>query len=133
MEELSSLLREIEENVNVLERRDAEKINKYFEEQARKFESMARELKGGYKLIATTLSEYMSKVSSTFNPTLKKKYIREMLQFINEAQKTIDVAKSLDVDLSEELEFEKVGELHGEPVYSIRIMIRETQKKFKTR
>jgi hypothetical protein len=120
MEELRLLHMEIENMLKILERGRSDEVNQYFKEQATEFKIRTYNLKGAYKLIATALSEYMFKVLSTHELAMKKDYIHRLLEFIDTAQEIIEVATSLDVDLCTELNLEKIGELDGEPIYSIR-------------
>jgi len=120
IKELLSLRMEVENKLKILEKGRFNDVNRYFKEQAIKFKRKTYNLKGAYKLIATALSKYMFKISSTYEPARKKDYLHQLLQFIDTAQGIIEVATSLDVDLCAELYLEKIGEFDGEPLYSIR-------------
>jgi hypothetical protein len=62
----------------------------------------------------------MFKILSAHEPDTKRNYIHQLLRFIDTSQEIIEVATSIDIDLSTELNLEKIGELDGEPIYSIR-------------
>ena len=119
IKDLSLLRIEIENVLKMLEIGELNAVNQYFKERATEFKINTYNLKGTYRLIATGLSEYMFKILAVDEPSKKKSHINKLLQFIDKAKGILEVATSLDVDLSTELKLKKIGELDGKPIYSI--------------
>jgi DNA-binding MarR family transcriptional regulator len=118
VKDLTSLRMEIENVLKMLEIGELDAVNQYFKEKATEFKIKTYNLEGAYRLIATGLSEYMFKILA-IEPSKKKIHINKLLQFIDKAKGIIEVAASLNIDLSTELKLRKIGELDGKPIYSI--------------
>ena len=116
---LTSLRMEIQNVLKMLEMGELDAVNQYFKEKAVDFKINTYNLEGAYRLIATGLSEYMFKILTVDEPSKKKSHINKLLQFIDEARGIMEVATSLNIDLSTELKLKKIGELDGKPIYSI--------------
>jgi len=116
---LTSLRMEIQNVLKMLEMGKLDAVNQYFKERATDFKINTYNLEGAYRLIATGLSEYMFKILAVDEPSKKKSHINKLLQFIDEARGIMEVATSLNIDLSTELKLKKIGELDGKPIYSI--------------
>jgi hypothetical protein len=110
---------EIENVLKMLEIGELNAFNQYFKERATEFKIKTYNLEGAYRLIATGLSEYMFKILAVDEPSKKKIHINKLLQFIDKAKGIIEVAASLNIDLSTELKLKKIGEFEGKPIYSI--------------
>ncbi|MFZ8849264.1 MAG: hypothetical protein ACO2OV_03390 [Thermoproteota archaeon] len=118
IKDLNSLRMEIENVLKMLEIGELNAFNQYFKERATDFKIKTYNLTGAYRLIATGLSEYMFKILAV-EPSKKKSHINQLLQFIDTAKGIIEVAMSLEIDLSTELKLKKIGEFEGKPIYSI--------------
>jgi len=118
IKDLNLLRMEIENVLKMLEIGEIDAVNQYFKERATKFKIKTYNLTGAYRLIATGLSEYMFKILAV-ESSKKKIHINKLLQFIDKAKGIIEVAASLNIDLSTELKLRKIGELDGKPIYSI--------------
>jgi hypothetical protein len=110
---------EIENVLKMLEIGELDAVNQYFKERATDFKINTYNLEGAYRLIATGLSEYMFKILAVDEPSKKKIHINKLLQFIDKAKGIIEVAASLNIDLTTELKLKKIGEIDGKPIYSI--------------
>ena len=110
---------EIQNVLKLLEMGKLDAVNQYFKERAIDFKINTYNLEGAYRLIATGLSEHMFKILAIDEPVKKISHINKLLQFIDEARGIMEVATSLNIDLSTELKLKKIGELHGKPIYSI--------------
>jgi DNA-binding MarR family transcriptional regulator len=119
IKDLNSLRMEIENVLKMLEIGELDAVNQYFKERATDFKIKTYNLTGAYRLIATGLSEYMFKILAVDEPSKKKSHINQLLQFIDAAKGIIEVAMSLEIDLSTELKLKKIGEFEGKPIYSI--------------
>jgi DNA-binding transcriptional ArsR family regulator len=119
IKDLSLLRIEIENVLKILEIGELNAVNQYFKERATVFKINTYNLEGAYRLIATGLSEYMFKILAVDEPSKKKIHINKLLQFIDKAKGIIEVAVSLNIDLSTELKLRKIGEIDGKPIYSI--------------
>jgi DNA-binding MarR family transcriptional regulator len=119
IKDLNSLRMELENVLKMLEIGEIDAVNQYFKERATDFKIKTYNLTGAYRLIATGLSEYMFKILAGDEPSKKKSHINQLLQFIDTAKGIIEVAMSLEIDLSTELKLKKIGELNGKPIYSI--------------
>jgi hypothetical protein len=109
---------ELENVLKMLEIGELNAVNQYFKERATDFKIKTYNLTGAYRLIATGLSEYMFKILAV--ESFKKKiHINKLLQFIDKAKGIIEVAASLNIDLSTEPKLRKIGELDGKPIYSL--------------
>jgi DNA-binding MarR family transcriptional regulator len=118
IKDLNLLRMELENVLKMLEIGELNAVNQYFKERATDFKIKTYNLTGAYRLIATGLSEYMFKILAV--ESFKKKiHINKLLQFINKAKGIIEVATSLNIDLSTEPKLRKIGELDGKPIYSI--------------
>jgi DNA-binding MarR family transcriptional regulator len=118
IKDLNLLRMEIENVLKMLEIGEIDAVNQYFKERATDFKINTYNLKGTYRLIATGLSEYMFKILAV-ESSKKKIHINKLLQFIDKAKGIIEVAASLNIDLSTEPKLRKIGELNGKPIYSI--------------
>jgi DNA-binding MarR family transcriptional regulator len=118
IKDLNLLRMELENVLKMLEIGELNAVNQYFKERATDFKIKTYNLTGAYRLIATGLSEYMFKILAV--ESFKKKiHINKLLQFIDKAKGIIEVAASLNIDLSTEPKPRKIGELDGKPIYSI--------------
>jgi predicted transcriptional regulator len=118
VKDLNLLRMEMENVLKMLEIGELNAVNQYFKERATEFKINTYNLKGTYRLIATGLSEYMFKILAV-EPSKKKIHINKLIQFIDKAKGIIEVAASLNIDLSTDLKLRKIGELNGKPIYSI--------------
>ena len=120
VKDLTSLRMEIENVLKMLEIGELDAVNQYFKERATDFKINTYNLEGAYRLIATGLSEYMFKILAVDESFKKKSHINKLLQFIDKAKGILEVATSLNIDLSTELKLRKIGELDRRPILYLK-------------